>query len=294
MKSLRHLIICTCALAITLQGTFTFADESASGPLQPAKARLVIIAGHPGDEEHAKMWNEVADRLRTCFRDHLGVADSRIDEWRGKEQQQAEGNHHGAATYELLRQDLADLALQTSEDEELWVVVLAHAHGIGRSTFLNLPGPDITPDEFANLFRSFKCRRKVFLLTNPLSGAFCGPLSHRSHILVAAADQDEPNATYFAESFVEALDDAYDSMASPFSEVSLLELVEATARKIRARYTSADFIVTEHIQIDDNGDNRVTELQLPQDDDLVVRPTEQGKADGGVIATVIFKFGADK
>jgi len=160
---------------------------------------------------------------------------------------------------------VAELCRKLRPNDSLWVIVLGHAHYDGHHAFLNLPGPDISDQEFGKLFGLVTCREQVFFITTPVSGFFVEPLSSERRVVIAATEADlEVNETLYHLDLADVL-----SQPPPAAELdqdrdgglSLLDLYLIVARRVLQRYKAAGAIPTEHAQIDDNGDGRGTEVQ---------------------------------
>ena len=269
----------TCALAIiTVTASNCWSDQSSPAtapppslaPLDPTRAWVLIIVGHPGDSAYAEQFADIASRLGAIAHERLGVAEERICVWSGVDASDGTdaftvGTSRGPATRETLGRDIAALREKLDKQTEFCVIVLGHGHQQGRRAALNLPGPDVDADEFASWFRDIPNRRSIFFITTSVSGAFVKPLAAPRRIVIAAATSDEQNATLFPLALIDQLE---SQQASPEGDdakprsISVLDLYLAVERDVTNRYTTETLIVTEHPQLDDNGDGRGTEIQL--------------------------------
>jgi hypothetical protein len=251
-------------------------DERSAGPLVPERAWLVVIVGHPGDEEYEAQFADIVARVGAVARDRLGLDDKRILIWSRSDGDDppTAGESQGPATRDALERGLAALREQVDDDSELWVIVLGHAHAHRAKAQLNLPGPDVDAKEFARWFADFPCRRSVFLLTTPLSGRFLEALSAPRRAIIAAAAADEINGTIFPL----ALADQLESLGRASAEESagrwtgtLLDVYRAMVSDVSARYEADELIPTEHALLDDNGDGRGSEIDRIQTASTQVR-----------------------
>jgi hypothetical protein len=160
---------------------------------------------------------------------------------------------------------VVDLAKSLQPEDTLWLLVLGHAHYDGRFSWLNLPGPDIQQIELGKLLSGLRCREQVFFITTSASGFFLKPLAQSGRIVITATEPDlEVNETVFPHKLAVAL-----SSPPGYAEfdldrdgrMTLLDLYLWTAQATAQDYAMAEFLATEHAQLDDNGDGRGVELQ---------------------------------
>lgn len=270
--------------------------ENAAGPLIPSKTWVLIVAGHPGDDEYDEQFAEVVNRLSAAVRTRLRIDRDRIWIWSGvaNDAASAVAGSRGPATREALYRDIQALRERAGEGIELWVIVVAHAHRQGPTVELNLPGADVDAEEFASWFAEFPCQRSVFFMTTSLSGRFIKPLSEPRRVVIAAAEGEELNGTLFPLALATQLeafgqDGDRDDVGAPAS--TLLDLYLAVVRDVNSRYESEDLIPTEHAQLDDNGDGRGAEVQSNPGKPLTQPPRVAARAetvnlDGALAAAI--------
>jgi hypothetical protein len=272
------------ALAACLALSLAFVATSrgvAQNPESAGEKRVLIICGHPGDDEHERMFADSVSRIRDALVSRFGFASDAIRVQFGSKEgeEPAVPNAHGRATREEIENEAQRLAAELNAQDTLWVIVLGHAHFDGRVSFLNLPGRDVTFQEFAELFHAITCRQQLFVLTNPLSGFAIKPLSRPGRIVITATEADlELNETLFHSSLAKVLNeielnDQYD--ADKDARLSVFDLYIAVVRDVVPRYLDEMLIPTEHAQLDDNGDGRGAEVQIDY-----LTP-EQGGREGG-------------
>ena len=228
---------------------------------------LLIVSGHPGDDEHRELFANSITRIRASLTDRFGFDERNVRVWFGADEQEANlEDCRGPATRDVLAEEIGELRKQVGPSDEVWVIVIGHAHPLRRSAQLNLPGPDVDADEFAEWFAGLECGRSVFFVTTPLSGYFLKPLTGEGRVVVSATEADlEVNETLFHSSFAEVLEsfpagDEHD--VDNDGRYSLLDLYLSVAQHVEARYVEDDLLSTEHAQLEDNGDGRGSELQL--------------------------------
>lgn len=263
---------CVLVSALVLGGVLPSWGQRAGGSAEEASDGngtkwLLMICGHPGDQEHKELFADSVARIRKALTSRFGFDENNVWLWFGADEQDSGlPACRGPATRETLADEIGAFREQLGRNDELWVIVVGHAHPLRRTAQLNLPGPDITADEFGQWFAELDCRRSVFFITTPLSGYFLKPLSNEDRIVISATEADfEVNETLFHSSLADVLEsfpegDAHDVDQDGMH--SLLDLYLAVAVHVARRYEQDDLLATEHAQLDDNGDGRGSELQL--------------------------------
>ncbi|MEM9657504.1 MAG: hypothetical protein AAF961_04000 [Planctomycetota bacterium] len=271
-------------------------DKPPAAESNEGKKRALIICGHPGDEEYAELFSEWTDRIRASLLGRFGFAREEVWVWFGVEQQdQSLVESRGPATREAIREGVRQLRDVLAEEDELWVIVIAHAHAEPRQTQLNLPGPDVTAMQFGEWFAGATCRRSIFFITTPLSGYFVKPLSAPGRVVIAATEADfEINATLFPAALAKNLESFPEGEKEDFDKDgahSLLDFYVSVAEDVAAQYEQDELIATEHAQLDDNGDGHGTELQYDDLDPRDRRPigdavAKKADRDGDLARTI--------
>lgn len=238
---------------------------------EPAGVRhVLIICGHPGDDEHHKLFSETVDRLQRGLIANLHVAANQIHVQFGAEpapeDPEVVTSARGRSSREEIAANVRELQQQLQPEDALWVIVLGHAHFDGRQVHLNLPGPDLRTDEFAKLFEEINCREQVFFMTCPLSGYFIKPLTAPFRVIISATEADlEFNETLFPLALADVLlspphRDEFD--VDRDGEISLFDLYITVVRRAIERYQIEMSFITEHALLEDNGDGRGGEVQV--------------------------------
>jgi len=120
----------------------------------------------------------------------------------------------------------------------------------------NLPGPDMTPGDFAPLLKSIPSRHVVFVNTASSSGPFLEELAGPGRTIVTATRTGaERFATLFGGYFVDALfSDTAD--ADKNKRISVLEAFDAAKLGVARAYEQEGIMLTEHPLLDDSGEGK--------------------------------------
>lgn len=237
-------------LALLLLATPAFAQDT----------HLLVIAGVGGDEEHVKEFNKYALTIMDAARKH-GMADANIT-YLGENPEQSGGRMKARATRENVTKAFGDLAARAKAIDEVFIVLIGHGSFDGRLAAFNLPGPDLTADDYAMLLKKFPTQKIAFVNTASSSGAFVQALAGPARTIVAATRTGgERNETRFAQYFVEAFDaDGADRDRN--GRVSVQEAFDYAAQKVKAAYEQEGHIMTEHATLDDSNQGRLAATQF--------------------------------
>ncbi|MGC4083946.1 MAG: C13 family peptidase [Vicinamibacterales bacterium] len=219
---------------------------------------LLVITGVGGDEEHTTQFNKWAGAVVDSAKKH-GVLDANVL-WLG-ETPDKDPRMKGRATRDSVTKALTDLAARSKADDDVFVILIGHGSFDGRMGAFNLPGPDLTADDYAMLLRKFTTQKVTFVNTASSSGAFLQPLAGPARTIVTATRTGgERNETRFAEFFVEALD-AEEADRDRNGRVSVQEAFDYAAAKVKAAYEKEGHILTEHASLDDSSQGKLAASQ---------------------------------
>lgn len=262
----------------------------------PATRRVLILCGLPGDDEHRNLFASVVEAIHEGLTTNLGVKAEEIRVQFGSPKKPSDGPaltaSRGTCLKEEIAREAAELKALKGEDA-LWVIVVGHTHHDGKKVWLNVPGPDLTADEFGKLFAEVNCGEQVFWVTTPVSGFFLKPLAKPGRVVISATEADlEVNETLYPTALADVLKNPHKETLDADSDgrQTLFDLYVAAARNVASGYALEKTLSTEHALIDDNGDGKGSEVQLEfLPEDQGGRPPAEGapkmpndpKLDGG-------------
>ncbi|MFN3323221.1 MAG: hypothetical protein ACK5AZ_06980 [Bryobacteraceae bacterium] len=168
------------------------------------------------------------------------------------------------ATRERLRSALGEFAKEAGKDDALVVMLIGHGSFDGYEYKLNLPGPDITDVELAELLDRVPAERQLVVNMSSASGGSTETLRKENRIVITATRSGrEQNATVFARYWVEALrDPAAD--ADKNEMISALEAFRYADQKTAQFYETQKRIATEHPLIEDTGKGEGVRAPSPE------------------------------
>jgi len=231
---------------------------------------LLIVVGLAGDPEHGELFRKWGSTLVETASTRLGVPKANITLLSDQETPASPAT--GRSTREQVVKAFAGLAAKAGEDDTVVIVLFGHGTFDGSVAKFNLPGPDMSPADFAPLLARLRSKRVVFVNTASASGPFVEALSGPGRIVLAATRTGaEKFATLFGGPFVDAFTaEAADTDRN--GRVSILEAFEYARKQVAAEYQRDGLLQTEHAILDDNGDKEGS-----------MEPGAQGK-DGQVAA----------
>lgn len=144
--------------------------------------------------------------------------------------------------------------LKTAGEEDIvFIVLIGHGTFDGKVAKFNLPGPDLTPADFAPLMKGLKSRHVVFVNTASASGPFIETLAGPGRTIVTATrNGTERFATLFGGYFVDAFAGT-DADIDKNRRISVLEAFAFAKREVATAYEREGIMLTEHPLLNDSG-----------------------------------------
>lgn len=263
------------------------------GPVRAAVAQdthVILIAGVGGSEEHSTQFNKWATEIVDAAK-KLGVADANIT-YLGEKAELDPVRMRGRSTRENVVKAFTDLAGRAKANDEVFVLLIGHGSFDGRQASFNLPGPDLTAEDYKGLLDKLKLQRVVFVNTASASGAFLSVLAGPGRTIVTATKTGgERNEPRFAGFFVEALQ-GNSADRDRNGRVSILEAFDYAKTKVTAAYEQTGNILTEHATLDDGAEGKLaaTLFLAPQRS----RSAEMANADPALRALVEHRDGLER
>ena len=241
------------ALMVVFLGGFTKAGAA-------QETHLIVIAGLGGDEEHSARFHTWASAVVDSAKKR-GVAQANIV-YLGERPEADPAHVNARATKENVTKAFEDAARRAKPADEIFVLLIGHGSFDGRAGSFSLPGPDLTPADYATLLDLFKTQHITFVNTASSSGAFLQVLAGPARTIVTATKTGgERNETRFPEFFVEALDgDTADRDRN--GRVSVLEAYDYALAKVKEAYEKEGHILTEHATLDDGNEGKFAATQF--------------------------------
>ncbi len=230
--------------------------RASPGPTAAAEdVHLAVIVGLSGEPEHGELFRKWAGKLVETATGRFGIARDRII-YLGEQTEGDAGLVNGKSTREEIEKAFGKLAAQAGPDDLVAVVLIGHGSFDGKTAKFNLPGRDMAAADFAPLLKRLRAKQIVFVNTASASGPFLPELAGSGRTIVTATRTGaEQYATLFGGFFIEALaTEAADTDKN--RRVSILEAFNAARREVETAYKREGIMLTEHAQLDDDGDGK--------------------------------------
>jgi hypothetical protein len=235
-----------CALMLVVLAAPAYAQDT----------HLLVITGVGGDDEHTTQFHQWAATIIDAAKERGGLTDDTIT-YLGEKPDLAPNQIKARSTRENVQKAFADLAAKAQASDEVFIVLIGHGTFDGKVAAFNLPGPDLSAEDYAGLLSKVRAQRIVFVNTASSSGGFLAPLTGPGRTIVTATKTGgERNETRFAGFFAEAFkDNTADTDRN--GRVSVGEAFEYAKAKVAATYAKGGYILTEHAALDDGREGKV-------------------------------------
>lgn len=221
-------------------------------PVMGQDPYLLVITGLGGDPVYSERFTEWGSALVATAGEEFGVPAEHII-YLG-EDPIADVLIQDRSTRENVERAFATLATNSQPDDHVFVVLIGHGSFSGGQSRFNLPGPDLTAEDFGLHLDQLADRRVAFINLASASGEFVKALSADGRTIVTATRTGrEGNETIFGGYFVAAFTGEGADLNKD-GRVSVWEAFEFARSEVTREYETSNRIATEHAVLDDNGD----------------------------------------
>lgn len=228
-----------------------------------AQTKALVVTGLAGEEKYRQLFTSLGNRLSAALHNRFSLPDSNIT-WLGDDSTNTESTsarYRGRSTAQNIRVEIDRMVGRSKPGDQILIVLIGHGSGEGEDTKFNIPGPDLTARDFAVILGRFVAQRVAFLDLTTASGDAIGVLSGPNRIVVTSTKSAyERNESQFARFFVDALDKPNAADVDKDGRVSLLEAYRYAVTETRRSYSNDERLMTEHAQLDDDGNGKGTDL----------------------------------
>jgi hypothetical protein len=197
-----------------------------------ATTHCITIAGLGGEPDYEQRFGAWAQELDATLR---SAPDAHVETLFGPK-----------ATKESIRAAFEIIAKQAKPEDSLVVVLLGHGTFDGTQYKINLPGPDLTAEEIANLLDRVHAGRQLIVnATSASGGSVHALLGENRTVITATKAGTEKNATVFARYWIEALRDAAAD-TDKNEVITALEAFKFAETKTKQFYETNKRLATEH------------------------------------------------
>jgi hypothetical protein len=223
-------------------------------PLPAQQSHLLVVTGSSGGASYSQQFHQWSTTLIQAATSKHGVPAANIVYL--SEKPELGGGNAGRSTREAVEQAFQDLATRSRPGDAILVVLIGHGSAESGAARFNLPGPDLTAADYRQCLDRLPGRKIGFVNTASASGAFLSVLSAPERVIVTATRSGmERNETVFAAHFVAAYA-GEGADADKDQKISLLEAYTYAALEVERWYNEQNRLLTEHAQLDDDGDGK--------------------------------------
>ena len=214
---------------------------------------VLLISGLGGEPRYTDAFHGWLSRFADAATEKHGVPPERIT-YLGEKTDLDPTRIRARSTADNIRAAFVEITASMAPADELVVLLAGHGTFRDETARFNIPGPDLTPDEWNGMLAGLGDRRVTFINTASASGPFVEALSGPNRTIITATRTGrERNMTRFGLHFVDAFaDDGAD--ADKDSRISMLEAFGYALREVQREYEGDNQLLTEHAILDDNGD----------------------------------------
>lgn len=208
-------------------------------PVAHAELYVVVVQGLGGMEPFDSRFTEQREKITTASE---SMAQGNVTTFSGEN-----------ATREALLGHFNALSARITDDDRVAIYLIGHGSYDGEQFKFNIPGPDITDADLAEIMGTMPGRNHFLVSTASASGAMLDALETDSRILVTATrNGNEKNATEFGEYFAEALNSEVADI-NKNNNISIQEAFDFAERSVAEFFESQGKLATEHPQIRGDG-----------------------------------------
>ena len=225
-----------------------------------AQTRALIVTGLGAEPKYQQQFRSLGGRLSVALSSKFGLPEGNIA-WLGEDSTSNNKFYRGRSTSQNILREIDRIGAAAKQNEQVLIILIGHGSGQGEETKFNIPGPDMSVKEFNTVLSRFAAQRVAFLNLTTASGDALPVLSFPNRIVVTATKSAyERNESQFARFFVEAIDKDGAADVDKDGRVSLLEAYRYAAQETRKSYETDERLLTEHAQLDDDGNGKGSDL----------------------------------
>lgn len=221
--------------------------------LRGQSTHLLVISGLSGEPRLAVAFHEWSTTLLDAARERWGLPEANVV-YLAEKVERDPARISARATRENVEAAIEKIAAQAAADDVIFIVLIGHGTDRDGVSRFNLPGPDMSAEDFARALEAYSTQRLVFVNSASASGEFIQALSGENRVIITATKSGfERNETVFANYFVEAFAGAGADVDKD-QRVSALEAFDYARREVARTYEVDGRLLTEHALLDDDGD----------------------------------------
>lgn len=157
------------------------------------------------------------------------------------------------ATIDNFKKISVELQEKAKDKDNIVLFLIGHGSYRNTNSYYSLNDYSLSDIELAELFKNIKRNKLVFVFSPCNSGGFVDNLSGENTIVITSTRKDESNRAAFIEPFLTSFDGIGDTDKD--GKVSFEEAFNYACVNVKEQFAGNDWgTLTEHAQLDDNGD----------------------------------------
>jgi hypothetical protein len=222
------------------------------GSAAAQETHVLVIGGLGGDDAYRERFLEWGGSFVDAATERLGVPRDHIV-YLG-EKPDADARITDRSSRDNVERIFAEIASKADPGDHVFILLIGHGSYTSGESRFNLPGPDLTAEDFALMLDQLSDQSVSFANVTSASGGFVTALSGPDRAIVTATKTGmERNESVFGGHFIGAFTgDGADLDKN--GRVSMSEAFVFATTEVTREYESDGRIQTEHALLDDNGD----------------------------------------
>lgn len=214
-----------------------------------AQAHVLIVSGLGGEPRYVEEFHQWGTTMVDAARERFGLPAENVT-YLAENPARDPARINGISRSEEVEAAITRIAARAEPDDRILILLIGHGSMDTRGARLNLPGPDLTAEEYATLLDALPTQPVVFVNSGSASGGFQDALAGPNRTIITATRTGmERNETVFGKYFVAAFaEDGAD--ADRDGRVSIAEAFEYAVRETERSYTTANLLQMEHARME--------------------------------------------
>jgi len=227
-----------------------------------SKKYALVISGESNDAQHYKWFKDSSQQAYKLLLQNGYPAEDIYYLFEGAGEMDVDYE----STLANLEKVVLEIKNKSTEKDNLVFIFIGHGGFDGTHSSYSLADTSIRDDKLAAMFSILK-RNKLSIVFSPCNtGGFVDDLSGSDTVFISSTRPDESNRAAFIEPFLSAFDGSGDSNKD--GKVSFAEAFNFASKSVQEQYANNNWgTLTEHAQLDDNGDGISHESPIPNEQD---------------------------
>lgn len=245
----------------TTTTTISTTTSTTNNNLIPQKY-AIIVSGESNDAQHYT-WFKNSTKQAYDLLITKGYSDNNIDYLF---ETASETGVDYESTVDNFTMVIDQLREKSTSIDNIVVILIGHGYFDGTNSYYTLHDYNIQDTEMADMFSDIKRDKVVFVFSPCNTGGFIDDLSGPDTVVISSTRPDESNKAAFIEPFLASFDGSGDKNND--GNVSFAEAFNFASKSVGDQYKNNNWgNLTEHAQLDDNGDGISHEAPVPNEGD---------------------------